>query len=406
MGATTLLGGSPLRMMRLTAAGAGFVREGRAPRSDGERQLARRLADAGLVHRTGGVGPFTVADVTVVVPVHDDPRGLAATLAAVPDARVVDDVDGRGPAWARNQGWRATTTPVVAFLDAGCVPEPGWLESLLPHFGDGDVAAVAPRVTSAAGPGVLARYETARSPLDRGPRAGPVRPGSWVPYVPTAALVVRRAALEAMGGFDEALRYGEDVDLVWRLADAGQRVRYEPTTTVTHPPRPDLARWLRQRYHYGTSAAPLAIRHRRAVAPLAVSRWTAAAWALAAAGSPAAGIAVAATSSAPLLRQLPAGEVARVAGGGHLRAGARLAEGARRTWWPLTLAAALVSRRARRLAPLAAFPLVADWVTDRRPLPLHRYVALRIADDLAYGAGVWSGVVRHRSARALAPVLT
>ncbi len=203
-------------MVRLTDAGAAFVREGRGPRSDGERALVRRLSDAGLIHRSGGTGPFGVHDVTVVVPVHDDAVGLAATLAAEPGAAVVDDADGRGPAWARNKGWRAADRPIVAFLDAGCVPEPGWLEALLPHLAE-DVAAVAPRVASAPDADLIARYEGVRSPLDRGRRPGPVRPGSWVPYVPTAALVVRRDALAAMGGFDESLRYGEDVDFVWRL---------------------------------------------------------------------------------------------------------------------------------------------------------------------------------------------
>ena len=51
-----------------------------------------------------------------------------------------------------------------------------------------------------------------------------------VAYVPTAALLVRRAALG--DGFDESLRNGEDVDLVWRLIEAGWRVRYEPAVQV------------------------------------------------------------------------------------------------------------------------------------------------------------------------------
>ena len=78
-----------------------------------------------------------------------------------------------------------------------------------------------------------------------------MRPGSRVSYVPTAALLVRRSALDSVaiddaaipapghlagpgplssrGVFDPALRYGEDVDLIWRLHDAGWRVRYEPS---------------------------------------------------------------------------------------------------------------------------------------------------------------------------------
>ena len=65
------------------------------------------------------------------------------------------------------------------------------------------------------------------------PRPGLVRPLSRIPYVPSAALVVRRAALPDEL-FDPALRGGEDVDLVWRLVQAGWDVRYEPAATVGH----------------------------------------------------------------------------------------------------------------------------------------------------------------------------
>ena len=81
------------------------------------------------------------------------------------------------------------------------------------------------------------------------------RPLTRVAYVPTAALVVRRAALG--GGFDETMRYGEDVDLVWRLVEAGHRVRYEPAVQVAHTAPAVVAR----------AAAPaLSLRHERRAA--------------------------------------------------------------------------------------------------------------------------------------------
>ena len=81
------------------------------------------------------------------------------------------------------------------------------------------------------------RYEGARGSLDRGTRAGPVRPGGRVSFVPSAALLVRADVATGSELFDPALRGGEDVDLVWRLGDAGWEVRYEPSSTVTHDPR-------------------------------------------------------------------------------------------------------------------------------------------------------------------------
>src|SRR5262249_56874482 len=83
--------------------------------------------------------------------------------------------------------------------------------------------------------------------------------GAGVPYGRGAALLVRGAA--AGRGFAEDMPVGEDVDFVWRLAAAGWHVRYEPRAAVGHQHRVRLGDWLRRRRDYGTSAAPLGLRH-------------------------------------------------------------------------------------------------------------------------------------------------
>ena len=143
-----------------------------------------------------------------------------------------------GPAAARNDGIARVESEFVAFLDSDCVPPDDWIERLGGHFDDPRVAAVAPRIRASDG---------GRSPLDLGP-------GRNVRYLPSAALIVRRAA---QPWFDPALRYGEDVDLIWRLQKAGWRFRYEPDVVVLHEERDRIKR----RFLYGTSAAPLAQRH-------------------------------------------------------------------------------------------------------------------------------------------------
>jgi mycofactocin system glycosyltransferase len=428
-----LLGGSPLRLFRVTTAGAGVldaIERGEAL-DPGHEPLTDALLDAGAIHPLSapGAGPWTIDDVTVVVPVHDgDHAAVAAIIAAcagVGGLVIVDDAStppiGRiagasvvrldtnaGPGGARLAGLGKVTTPLVAFVDADVTLPAGWLEGLLPHLTDDRVALVAPRVRSQAASGsALARYEAERSPLDLGPQRARVRAGTRVSYVPAAALLCRRAAVIDVGGFDAQLRFGEDVDLVWRLDEAGWRCRYEPDVVVEHEPRPDLGAWLAQRVAYGSSAAPLAGRHPGALAPVRMSGWSLAVWALAALGRPLAAATVAGGTTAALARVL--GEVpdrARVAidvaGRGHLHAGRLLADALRRPWWPLLAAAALVSRRARRLALATLAPLALDWAASGRRLDPARYVALRVADDVAYGAGVWRGVL---TARTLAPLV-
>jgi len=187
-------------------------------------------------------------------------------------------------------------------------------------------------------------------------------------------------------------------------------VRYAPDVTVTHPVRPDVLAWARQRVAYGTSAAPLAARHGTAVAPLTVSAWSAAAWGLAAVRRPVTGLGVAVATTALLGRRLeglehPWREAGRLGGGGHLGAGRLVADAARRAWWPLAIAA--LGWRRTRPAVAAAFvlPPLLEWVRERPPLDPLRWTAARIADDVAYGAGVWAGAWRARSAACLRPDL-
>ncbi len=437
-----LVGGAPVRVVRLAAAGAALLDRLAAgepvPRAAAAQRMVRRLLDAGLAHPRPRRAVVDPRRVTVVIPVRDDPEGLAATVATLgtggPATVVVDDasahpvrtmvgagsgatvlghVDPQGPAAARNAGWRAATTDLVAFVDAGCRLPEGWLDELVPYLDDPTVAAVAPRIVASGSPAAapwLTAYESCRSALDLGPRPAPVRPRSWVPYVPTAALVVRRRALDSVGGFDERLRTGEDVDLVWRLHDAGWRVRYQPDVTVTHPVRATVAGWARQRFGYGRSAAPLARRHGDAVAPLDVSPWTGAVWALAGTGHPLVAAGVAAGTVAALVartnRQQPAmtAELARLAVEGHVRSGEAVAAAVTRAWWPAATAAAVLSRRARwALGAAVVVPALADWIRRRPDLDPARWTALHLADDLSYGAGVWAGCWRERSITALVP---
>jgi mycofactocin system glycosyltransferase len=342
-----------------------------------------------------------------------DPDAVAA-VARSAGAGLVRHTRSRGPSAARNAGLRLALTPAVAFLDSDCVPVPGWLDRLAGHLADPRLAVVAPRITAlpATRAGWVSRYEAVASALDMGATPAPVAPRSAVPYVPSAALLARRSALG--DGFDESMPVAEDVDLVWRLAAAGWRVRYEPAAEVAHDHRSDPGEWLRRRAYYGTGAALLAARHGPAVAPVVVSPWSAAAWGLALTGRRtgvlAAG-AVLAGATVRLARRLavpgrpaPAGLAAVLVGRGTLAAGRTLARSATRHHWPVTLLAVLVSRRARRVvAGVAVADAGLAWWPHRRDVGPAAFVLGRRLEDLGYGAGLWQGALRARDPRALLP---
>jgi mycofactocin system glycosyltransferase len=443
-GGRVLVGGSPLTLFRLSPGGARVADalEAGRPLPRGHERLTDRLLDAGAAHPrlVALAAPDELARVTVVVPAYRPaPRVLDGCLAAlaasgVPPERivVVDDaspepvavpagsegvtlvrrsVNG-GPAAARMSGIERVRTDLVAFVDTDVTVEPDWLRTLLPHLDDPRVALASPRVRATPGPTFLARYEEERSPLDLGPTPGRVRAGTRVSYVPSAALLCRVEALREAGGFDTLLRVGEDVDLVWRLDEAGWRCRYEPAATAWHDSRPTWRSWLAQRALYGSSAAALDRRHPGAVAPVRASGWSAAVWGLMAAGHPLAATGVGVGTTAALVRKLPdmperAGEAVRLAGLGHVHAGRILAGGLTRAWWPVAIAAAFVSRRAQRA--LVAAVVLPSLLESRRRGPaigVFRWVGLRALDDAAYGWGLWRGVRRARAVGALLPDLS
>jgi mycofactocin system glycosyltransferase len=435
-----LAGGSPWRLVRVKdpvwTVVSSSVRTGTAPPS----RVVDTLVDRGILHPRPAprTGPH---DVTVVVPAYGRPAALARCLRALsirgagvgPAVIVVDDAtpdpspvrevaaaagarylrlpDNRGPAAARNAGAALATTGLVAFVDSDCQVSPGWLDRLVPFFDDPRVAAVAPRVTPAGlrARSPLARYERAGSALDMGTHPALVRPGARLGFVPSATLVVRRDLVS----FDEQLRLGEDVDLVWRLADAGHHVRYEPTVVVRHDPSGSLPQWACRRYEYGTSTVDLNHRHPGRLTPVRVSPWNLAAIGLVGLGRPVAGAATAVAATGLLARRLRqqdigTGVAARVVGAGLAADAVAIGHALRREYWPLGVAAMLVAPRSRlgRVAVgLMVAPVLADWVRLRPPLDPVRYLGLRLLADAAYGTGVLASCLRRRTVEPLRPRL-
>lgn len=425
-----LIGGSPPRLVRLSDAGAAALDRLLAGRPEpGDAPLEHRLRERGILHPVAG---GTSADVTFVVPVRDGGESLVQLIgqlhgwgevivvddgssddsggrAAAAGARVLANQTGMaGPAIARNVGLAATESEFVAFVDADCRCERDWARPLAGLLAqEPGLGLAAPRVRGAVADGAIAAYERWRSPLDMGVHPGLVGPGRKVAYVPSAALVARRATLVELGGFDPSLRFGEDVDLVWRAVAAGWSVRYAPELEVAHLPRTSRRAFARQRFEYGSSAAALGRRHPGAVAPLRIDRGAGLVCLAALAAGRRGGLIAAAAY--PLRASLKrrdreaAPALAALAARGLLHSGRELARASARDWLPATALACLLSRRAR---PYAAAALGVDAATgfrvDRRLL-LPPALLLRGLENGAYAAGLWRGVLRERSLEALAP---
>jgi mycofactocin glycosyltransferase len=433
----TLVGGSPIRVLRLSPRALALVNDGRVTVADEpSRLLADRLLDANLADPVLPDPTTGPSELTVVVPVRDRAEQLERLLAMLRPALtcvVVDDASREpariaelarshgaelvvlhhnvGPAGARNAGLRLVATPFVAFVDSDVCVDPSALRRLCDHFTDPQVVAVAPRIRGVARstrPRWFHRYDEVASSLDLSDKPSLVRPGSSVSWLPSACLVAR---VERLGcGFDEELRVGEDVDLVWRLIADGGRVRYEPALEALHDSRDSLFSWLARKAFYGTGAAPLAARHGDLVAPAIVSpTYAVVAVALVAQRSWSVPVGIGGTVLTarrlagvlpmPHGRTLLAGRLAGTGLGATVHQTSQLLL---RHWWPATAVAAVFSGRIRRAIVVAA---VVDAVMTPRPPSVSpaTFLLARRLDDLAYGAGLWLGAVRGRSARALLP---
>jgi mycofactocin system glycosyltransferase len=406
-----------------------------------ELRLLRRLGDAGLAELRPVAADLPA--VSVIVPVRGRPRELAACLASLAALRyprdrleviVVDDASAppavapagvrlvrlrrpAGAAGARNAGASAARHGLLAFLDSDCVAEPGWLEALVPELADPEVAAAGGRIGPAAERSWLERYEAVRSPLDLGRTRASVRPGQPVPYLVTANMVVRRSDFEAAGGFDVALRYGEDVDLCWRLHGAGRRLVYEPAGRVRHRHRGRPTAFASTRAGYAGSEAVLLARHPEGGRWLGFTPGMAAAALsglgavlgrprLLAAGALVLGLETAATAGrlrrlgVPRRWSVPA--LVRGQASGFYWAARQIT----RYYGAPATVAALSSRRSRprlllALAMLELAPAMADWWRLRPHLRLPEFLLAYVLDDVVYQYGLLRSCLRERT---LAPL--
>lgn len=427
-----LVGGSPTTVLRLAPAAFDlFDGELIEVRSAAARAVAERLLASNLAHPVLDAWPeVDLAELTVVIPVKERAAGLSRLLSALNgQVRCVVVDDGSvaaadiatvtaecgaellrlavnvGPAAARNAGLARVRTEFVAFVDSDVVVQPADLAVALRHFADDEVALVGPRVRGRQGESWIERYEEVSSSLDLQDLPTAVRPFARVSWLPSACLVARVDSLGA--GFDGSMRVGEDVDLVWRLIEAGHRVRYEPASVAWHDSRTTWRSWLGRKAYYGSSGADLHARHGEQVAPavldpvqaLTVASWAAQRW-----WSAPVGVGLWLVSAARMRRGLSPELAARLAAKGVASHGSQAMGLALRHWWPLTVVACLVSRRARRATVAMAVLDAAVVHRGRRPrLDPVRFFVARRADDASYGVGLWLGAVRARDLGVLLP---
>lgn len=232
------------------------------PVHNGEMFLARTLAAIGS---EAGDRPYEI----IAIDDHSEDASRAVLEAAVARGMPLQVLraEQRGMSAALNMGIRAARFPLICQIDQDVTLRPGWLTALLARMADPSVAAAQGCYQAQEGSSIWQRVMA----LDLTLRYAAISGDS--DHVCTGTTIYRRSALYQVGLFDEALGYGNDNDLSYRLTDAGHRLIIDPAARSVHEWREGLWGYLSQQYGFGYGRLDLIAKHPRRIRGDAVSPW-------------------------------------------------------------------------------------------------------------------------------------
>jgi GT2 family glycosyltransferase len=210
--------------------------------------LLRRVLDA-----LAGQEGVPLGRMEVIAVVDGATDGTAAALRELDPPfplRVLEQVRS-GPAAARNSGWREAGADLVLFLDDDIVARPSLVAEHLRVHRDRPDAVILGRLLPDPTTRTTAwkRYEERAQEKKYAAIAGGEAPSGIRLY--SGNVSVPRPLLERVGGFDTALQRNEDVDLGFRLAEAGAEFAFAPAAAGLHCGDHDFAAWRRMPSLYG-----------------------------------------------------------------------------------------------------------------------------------------------------------
>jgi O-antigen biosynthesis protein len=177
-------------------------------------------------------------------------------LSRFPRVRAIHQ-ENHGLSHARNAGLRAATGAIVAYTDSDCFADANWLTHLVDQFYCSGAAAVGgPNLTPEDG------WLAACVAASPGQPTHVLESDQVAEHIPGCNMAFRRDALAAINGFDAQYRKaGDDVDVCWRLQQAGHWISFAPGAIVWHHRRHSPRAYLRQQADYGEAEALLRFKH-------------------------------------------------------------------------------------------------------------------------------------------------
>lgn len=213
-------------------------------------------------------------DVSIVIPAFNSSSTIGATIEACLNQDypldkieiiVVDDgskdttrdtvkkypvryiyQEKKGPASARNTGWRAARGDAICFIDADCVPYKDWIFKLVRHYDREHIGAIAGSYAVDGAENLLDKF--VHHEIKYRHSLMPLYSHSFGTY----NVLIKRYVLEELGGFDSSFSTasGEDSDLSYRIIKRGYRIYFEKDALVSHHNILKLSKYLATQFRH------------------------------------------------------------------------------------------------------------------------------------------------------------
>jgi lipopolysaccharide/colanic/teichoic acid biosynthesis glycosyltransferase/glycosyltransferase involved in cell wall biosynthesis len=162
----------------------------------------------------------------------------------------------QGAAGARNSGVAQAVGELLLFTDSDCAPQPDWIERMAGAFGDPDtVGAKGTYLTRQRR--LVARFVQ----IEYEDRYDRMRNQERIDFIDTYSAGYRRNIFLQNGGFDVAVRYVEDQEFSFRLAEKGYKLVFVPEARVSHQHDQDVFEYVERKFNIGVWKARVMQRH-------------------------------------------------------------------------------------------------------------------------------------------------
>ena len=190
--------------------------------------------------------------------------------ANYPTVRCLRHETNQGLSAARNTGIRAAAGEIIAFTDSDCRADEDWLYYLVSDLTHSNYAGI-------GGPNLLPPEDSSLATAVMASPGGPAHvmlTDTQAEHIPGCNMAFYKWALVEINGFDPIYRRaGDDVDICWRLEQAGHKIGFSPSAFVWHYRRSTIGAYLKQQHGYGEAEALLVRKHPEYFNSLGGSLW-------------------------------------------------------------------------------------------------------------------------------------